>query len=224
MLPVQDRFTEWTGAGVPVPVRVSVVVGLCALLAVNVNVAFATPATVGLNVTVNGTLWPAAIVVGNVKPLTTKTELFEVAPVTVTLAPVALRLPEPDPLSPATTLPRFMAVGLTVSCPAWLTVIPVPESDSVVVEVCALLVKVSVALAAPVAVGWKVTVNGTLPPTGMVAGNVKPLTVNTALFVLAADTVTIAPLALRVPVAVPLLPTVTLPTFNVAGLTVRVPG
>jgi hypothetical protein len=55
-LPVHDKFTECTGAGVPVPVRASVVVGLCALLAVNVSVAFATPATVGLKVTVKGTL------------------------------------------------------------------------------------------------------------------------------------------------------------------------
>jgi hypothetical protein len=162
--------------------------------------------------------------VGRVKPLTTKTELFELAPVTVTLAPVTLRVPEPVPLSPAMTLPRFMDVGLTVSCPAWVTETPVPVSGSVVVVVCALLVNVSVALAAPAAVGLKVTVKGTLPPTGMVAGNVKPLTVNAALFVLAAEMVTIAPAALKVPDAVPLLPTVTLPTLNVAGLTLRVPG
>ena len=39
---------------------------------------------------------------------------------------------------------------------------PVPVSDSVVVEDWALLVKVSVALTAPVVFGLNVTVNGTL--------------------------------------------------------------
>jgi len=51
LLAFQERFTEWLGAGVPVPVRASVVVVGCALL-VKVNVAFTVAAAVGLNVTV----------------------------------------------------------------------------------------------------------------------------------------------------------------------------
>ena len=113
VLAVHDKLTECTGAGVPIPVKASVVVGLWALLAVKVSVALKVPATVGLNVTVNGTLWPAAMVTGSVSPLTTNNELFELAPVTVTLAPVALSVPEPVPLSPATMLPRFRVAGLT---------------------------------------------------------------------------------------------------------------
>ena len=87
-----------------------------------------------------------------------------------------------------------------------------------------MLVKDRLALAAPAAVGLNVTVKGTLPPTGMVAGKVSPLIVNAELFVLAAVTVTIAPVALRVPEAVPLLPTETLPRLKVAGLAESVPG
>ena len=58
----------------------------------------------------------------------------------------------------------------------------------------------------------------------MVAGRVRPLIVNAALFVVAAVIFTLAPDALKLPDAVPLLPTVTLPTFRVAGLTESCPG
>jgi len=51
VLASHDRATEWLGAGVPVPVRVSVVVVGWALL-VNVSVALAAPDVVGLNVIV----------------------------------------------------------------------------------------------------------------------------------------------------------------------------
>lgn len=114
-LAVHDRFTEYTGAGVPVPLRASVIVGLCAFVALKVKVALAAPATVGLKVTVKGTLCPAAIVTGTDSPLTVNTELFELAPVTVTFAPVALSVPDAVPLSPATTLPSDKDVGDTVS-------------------------------------------------------------------------------------------------------------
>jgi hypothetical protein len=114
-----------------------------------------------VNFTVKGTLCPAAIVAGSDKPLTVKTELFVVAAVTVTLAPLALRLPDAVPLSPTTTLPRESVDGLTESCP-WLTAMPVPVSDSVVVPGVALLVKVSVAFAVPAADGLNVTVKGIL--------------------------------------------------------------
>jgi hypothetical protein len=160
VLPVHVRFTECTGAGVPVPVSASVVGEPVALL-VTVNVALTAPAAVGVNVTVKGTLCPAAIVTGSDKPLTVKTELFALAPVTVTLAPLALRLPDAVPLSPTTTLPRASVAGLTESCPE-LAAIPVPVSDSAVVPGVALLVKVSVAFAAPVDDGLNFTVKGRL--------------------------------------------------------------
>ena len=70
----------------------------------------------------------------------------------------------------------------------------------------------------------KVTVNGTLVPAGIVTGNDRPLMLNAELFVLSAVTVTAAPLATRLPEAVPLVPTTTLPTGTVPGLTLSWPA
>ena len=160
VLAVHDRSTECTGAGVPVPVSASEVGEPVALL-VKASVALTLAAAVGVNFTVKGMLCPAATVTGSDRPLTVKTELFVLAPVTVTLDPLALRLPDAVPLSPTTTLPRASVAGLTESCPE-LAAIPVPVSDSVVVPGVALLVKVSVAFAAPVADGLNFTVKGRL--------------------------------------------------------------
>ena len=87
-----------------------------------------------------------------------------------------------------------------------------------------MLVKVRVALSVPLTCGLKVTVKGTLFPAEMTAGNDKPLIVKRELFVLAAVTVTFATLALRLPEAVPLVPTTTLPTAKVAGVAVNCPA
>jgi len=57
----------------------------------------------------------------------------------------------------------------------------------------------------------------------MVTGSESPLTLNTELFELTAVIVTFAPVAERLPEAVPLLPTATLPRFSVVGLTVNCP-
>ena len=65
---------------------------------------------------------------------------------------------------------------------------------------------------------------GTLFPAEMTAGNDKPLIVKRELLVLAAVTVTFATLALRLPEAVPLVPTTTLPTGKVAGVAVNCPA
>ena len=86
------------------------------------------------------------------------------------------------------------------------------------VEVCALLVKASVALADPAAVGVNFTVKGTLCPAAMVTGSVRPLRVNAELLMLSAVTVTLAPPALSDPDAVPLLPTTTLPRLSDVGV------
>ena len=90
--------------------------------------------------------------------------------------------------------------------------------DSVVVEVCALLVNDRVAVNDPVAVGLNVTVKGTFWPAATVRGRDRPFTLNAALFVLAAVMVTLDPLALRVPDPLPLLPTTMLPIFSVDGV------
>ena len=112
VLAVHDKFTECVGAGVPVPVSAAVVVDERALLAM-VKVALAAPDAVGLKIMVNGTLCPDGIVAGRDRPLRLNAELFVVAAVTVTLPPVALKLPEADPLCPTTTLPKARVAGAT---------------------------------------------------------------------------------------------------------------
>ena len=97
--------------------------------------------------------------------------------------------------------------------------VPVPLSAAVVVGAWALLLKVNVAVCAPVVVGLKVTVNDAFCPAAMVSGRESPPTVNAELFDTTELRVTLLPLALTVPVAAPLLPSTTLPTAIVAGVT-----
>ena len=99
VLAFHDKATVCVGAGVPVPVRFSVVVVGCALL-VKVSVALAAPVVCGLKVTVNDALCPASMVTGSERPLRLNAAPLEPAPVTVTLAPLAVRVPEALPLLP----------------------------------------------------------------------------------------------------------------------------
>jgi hypothetical protein len=91
-------------------------------------------------------------VTGNVKPPTLNAELFVLAAVTVTSAPLALRLPDPDPLFPTATLPKARVAGLTPSCPTDPDVdVPVPESETytggtVSLEIVIVAVKLPAAL------------------------------------------------------------------------------
>jgi hypothetical protein len=78
-------------------------------------------------------------------------ELFELTAVTVTFAPLAVRVPEPVPLEPTATLPRFRVVGLTVSCPTPAT--PVPDNGIVNVGFDPFDVMVTFPLTLPVAGG-----------------------------------------------------------------------
>ena len=57
----------------------------------------------------------------------------------------------------------------------------------------------------------------------IVTGNDNPLSTNSELLLVAEETVTVAPLALSVPVWLLLLPTLTLPKAIVVGATVNVP-
>jgi len=122
---------------------------------VKVTVPPAIPDAVGPNVTVNEVLLPAAIVVGRVRPVIVKVELFVLAPLTVTLAPLAVRVPVAEALLPTTTLPRLRPVGVTASCPA--ATAPDPERGMVNVGLPAVEVMVTLPLAAPDEVGAKDT-------------------------------------------------------------------
>lgn len=114
VLAFQDSATECVDAATPVPLSVSVIEEGCALL-VNVSVAVAAPAVVGLKVMVKFVLCPALIVCGSENPLIVKAELFVLAAVTVTLAPLAVSVPVAVPLEPTVTLPRGSVVGDTFS-------------------------------------------------------------------------------------------------------------
>ena len=143
---------------------------------VNVSVALAAPETCGLKVTVNEALWPAGIVTGSGRPPRLNTELFELAAVTVTFAPLAVRLPDAVPLVPTTTLPRASVVGVTVSCPA--AAVPVPDSGIVNVGLDAVEVMVTLPLALAADAGVNVTVKLALCPAVSVSGAVIPFKLN----------------------------------------------
>ena len=175
----------------PVPLSASVMVGLCALVAVKVSVAFTVVATRGLKVTVKGTLWPAEMVCGSDNPPTVNTELSVLAPVTVTLAPVTLNVPEAVPLVPTTTLPRDKLAGETVSCPVALA--PVPDKLMLRVGFVAFEVRVTLPLALPAEVGAKVTVKVVLWPAAKVSGAVMPLNVNPVPLMATCEIVTLVP-------------------------------
>ena len=61
-------------------------------------------------------------------------------------------------------------------------------------------------------------------PAAMVTGSVIPLSANSALFVLADDTVTLAPVAVSVPLWAKLVPTVTLPKPRLVGARANCPA
>jgi hypothetical protein len=117
VLAFHDNATECVDAAVPVPVSAAIVVGVWALL-VKVSAAVCAPVVAGLKVTVKDALWPAAIVSGSESPLTVKVALFDTAEFTVTLLPLALKVPVAVPLLPSATLPTAIVVGVTDSWPA----------------------------------------------------------------------------------------------------------
>ena len=214
VLAFQERLTLWLT--VPVPVRASVEVVGEALL-VTVRVALTVPETCGLNVIVNGALWPAAIVTGSESPPILKTELFVLAAVTVTFAPLALSVPDADPLFPTATLPRFRVDGEIVSVPT--AAVAVPDKEMVRVGFEAFEVMVTVPLALPVTVGANVTVNPVLCPAPKVKEELIPLRLNPVPLIETFVTETVVPPVL---VIVPdkdwFEPTVTLPKLSELGL------
>jgi len=101
---------------------------------------------------------------------------------------------------------------------------PLPVSVSTVGEFEASLMNVRLALAAPAAFGVNVTVKDADWPAAMVFGKVIPERTNSLLLLVPDDTVTEAPVAVRLPGSAELAPTTTLPKFSVPGLTAKVPG
>ena len=115
---------------------------------------------------VKGALCPAGIVTGSDSPLILKAGLFVLAAVTVTPAPLAVRLPVAVPLLPLTTLPTASVEGEILSCP--VVAVPIPDNETANVAFEALEETVTVPLALPDAVGENITLNGALWPAANV--------------------------------------------------------
>jgi len=101
---------------------------------------------------------------------------------------------------------------------------PMPVNDATAGEFEALLTREILAEAAPLLCGVNCTVTGALCPDGIVMGNDTPARVNSGLVVVAEETTTLAPAALRVADMVLLLPIVTLPRLALPGVTVKLPA
>ena len=99
-----------------------------------VRVAVAVPGACGLKVTENGTLCPSAMVTGKEIAATVNAALSELAAVTVTDPPLAVRVPDALPLLPTTTFPMLRVDGVAVSRPVVVMVVPLPVTDSVDVD------------------------------------------------------------------------------------------
>jgi hypothetical protein len=161
-------------------------------LLVKLSVALAVPETVGLKVTVKDALPPAGMVAGNARPPRLKTpESVVVAVLMVTLPPVAIRVPDALPLDPTTTLPRFMAVGVTLSVPT--AEVPDPESGTASVGFDAFDVTVALPLAVPEEAGVKVTLKFVLWPALKVNGRLIPFTLNPLPLAVTPEIVTLVP-------------------------------
>jgi hypothetical protein len=176
LLASHDKLTVCP-AVVPTPVRDSVLEDGDASL-VNVNVPLSEPMVSGLNVTVYEAVFPAAIVTGKESPPTVKRELLLVAAITVTLAPIALRLPAADPVLPTVTFPTATVVGVTLSCPEVAVAVPVPDNAIDKLEFDAPDPTDTLPVVVPADLGLNTTLKDVLCPGASVSGRVRPLTLN----------------------------------------------
>src|SRR5438128_8530608 len=112
---------------VPVPVSASAT-GEFAALPLKEIFPYAVPLIFGANLIENDTRCPAGIVNGNLRPLRPNSVLLEVAPVTVTLAPLALNEAPRLFAVPTTTLTKFKVVAPRL---IWAPDVPFPESSIV---------------------------------------------------------------------------------------------
>lgn len=171
-----------TDAGIPVPPTESTAGELEALLTNEIEPE-AVPAACGVNVTVNGTLLPAAIVVGSEMPLRANSGLLRLTEDTVTLPPVALSVTERLVLVPTATFPKLRLVWFNANCPLVVPVpvaapVPVPERGIVRISLDAVQAIARFPLAFPADCGVKLTLNVTLFPAARVTGRFSPLTRN----------------------------------------------
>lgn len=198
----------------PTPVRFWL--GLFPALLATESVALAVPEVCGENDRVTGTLCPAEMVTGKEIPLSENSELFKLADETVTLAPPALMLLDWLAVVPTVTLPKFSAMGATISCPG---AVPVPESGTLNVELDALELMVIPPVAFVADCGAKIALKVTLAPGLRTSGKLRPLMLNPAPATVACEIVTLEPpVFVSESIKVTLAPTCTLPKARLAGL------
>src|ERR1700722_11364339 len=161
------------------------------------------------------------MVAGSEIPESTNSALLRVAAVTVTDAPLAIRLPPREELDPTVTLPKLRLVGDTAN---WPVAVPVPERAIVSGELDAFDPPDRFPLAVPALVGAKVAVKVTLPLGVSVSGKVNPLIENAAPVRLACEMVTAdPPVFVSVSDKVELVPTCTFPNPRLVGFAVSAP-
>jgi hypothetical protein len=125
------------------------------------------------------------------KPDSTNSLLLRLAEVTVTDAPLAVRLPFSEELDPTTTLPKLRLVGDTAKVPA---AVPVPESAILSGEFDAFETIDKLPLAAPALLGVNVAVKVTLWPDVRLTGKpLNPLIEKAAPVTFAAEMATVDP-------------------------------
>ena len=133
---------------------------------------------------------------------------------------------------PPVVLPRYTLYPVTLELLAlqdkltlcWTAGVPLPVRASLTGEPAALVAKDKLADAAPLDWGVKTSANDAVPPAGIVTGKTSPLSVNSVLFTETEETVTLAPLALKVAGMLLLAPTATLPKLKLPGFTENCPA
>jgi hypothetical protein len=155
-----------------------------------VRLALVAPLALGVKVTVKVADWPAAIVFGRVIPESTNSLLLLLPELTVTDAPVAVRLPGSGTPTPTVTLPKLSVDGETES---WPGAVPVPVIPMLRVEFEASERIARFPLTVPVAVGVNLAVNVTLWPALRVVGRVSPVIENPVPVTFACEMVTAVP-------------------------------
>jgi hypothetical protein len=124
-------------------------------------------------------------------PESTNSLLLTLAEVTVTDAPLAVRVPFSEELDPTTTLPKLRLVGDTAKVPA---AVPVPESAILSGEFDAFETIDKVPLTAPALLGVNVAVKVTLwPDVRLIGKPPNPLIEKAAPVTFAAEMATVDP-------------------------------
>jgi hypothetical protein len=183
----------------------------------------AAPEEVGVKLALKLALWPAFKLNGRLIPFTLNPLPLAVAAEIVTaVPPLFVTVSDKLWLLPTVTVPKLRLAALAVKEP---TDAPVPESGIVEVGFEAFEVTVKLPLAAPEAVGAKVTLKLALWPALKVIGIEIPLTLNPLPLVATEEIVTLVPPVLvSVSGKVFALPILTLPKFRLPLLRPSAPG